>query len=29
MLNQFLNKKTTMGTILKNPEEAEKLKKWE
>ncbi|PIK38490.1 hypothetical protein BSL78_24687 [Apostichopus japonicus] len=27
MLNQFLNKKTTMGTILKNPEEAEKLKK--
>ncbi|XP_071816447.1 coiled-coil domain-containing protein 162-like [Apostichopus japonicus] len=27
MLNHFLNKKTTMGTILKNPEEAEKLKK--
>ncbi|KAJ8047612.1 hypothetical protein HOLleu_06654 [Holothuria leucospilota] len=27
MLNHFLNKKTTMGTILKNPEEVEKLKK--
>ena len=27
MLNEFVNKKNSMGTILKNPEEMEKLKR--
>lgn len=28
MLNEYLEKKKTMAVILKNPEEAEKLKRW-
>jgi intein-encoded DNA endonuclease-like protein len=27
MLNEFVNKKSSMGMILKNPEEMEKLKR--
>ena len=28
MLNEFVNKKNAMGTILRNPEEMEKLKRY-
>ena len=28
MLNEFVSKKNAMGTILRNPEEMEKLKRY-